>query len=90
MTNEQRLWVSVLNQAVRDAFIQEVESKTERLARDQARSWLVGGSADFREVCLMAGVEDSGVINKWARKCAAGGWPRDVMDRAKEIASAGA
>jgi hypothetical protein len=50
MEPEQKLFVAVLTQAVHDAF-----KTADKLDKDTARSWLLGNSRDFRNICEFAG-----------------------------------
>ena len=50
MEPEQKLFVAVLTQAVHDAF-----KTADKLDKDSARSWLLGNSRDFRNICEFAG-----------------------------------
>ena len=50
MEPEQKLFVAVLTQAVHDAF-----KTADKLDKDSARSWLLGNSKDFRNICEFAG-----------------------------------
>ena len=72
---EQRLFVAVLSQAVHDAFSTHVPE----LEKQQAQSWLIGNSKDFRSVCEHAG-RDSGYVQEKIRKkiLKASGWNVDL------------
>ena len=61
-----RLWKSVLTQAVKDACAGGTGMTLPD--RDRARAWLCGGSLDLRLVCDYADIEIDGVL-KWARGC---------------------
>ena len=50
MEPEQKLFVAVLTQAVHDAF-----KTADKLSKDTARSWLLGDSRDFKDICEFAG-----------------------------------
>ena len=50
MEPEQKLFVAVLTQAVHDAF-----KTADKISKDSARSWLLGNSRDFRDICEFAG-----------------------------------
>ena len=50
MEPEQKLFVAVLTQAGHDAF-----KTADKLDKDTARSWLLGNSRDFRNICEFAG-----------------------------------
>ena len=50
MEPEQKLFVAVLTQAVRDAF-----KTADNISKDSARSWLLGGSKEFQNICEFAG-----------------------------------
>lgn len=78
------LFRSVVAQAFRDAcsvvvvYGSSKNAKTDlrkrRLIQSQARSWLVDGSRDMREVCTMADM-DPIAVGRRAREMAARGWP---------------
>jgi len=51
---ERGLWCAVITQALNDATSVDPSNT---LCRDQARTWLFGNSADFRDVCRSAGLE---------------------------------
>jgi hypothetical protein len=61
-----KLWKSVLTQAVKDACA--AGTGMTGTDRDRARAWLASGSIDLRLVCDYADIEIDGVL-KWARKC---------------------
>ena len=50
MEPEQKLFVAVLTQAVHDAF-----KTADNISKDSARSWLLGGSKEFQNICEFAG-----------------------------------
>ncbi|HVI28107.1 hypothetical protein [Hansschlegelia sp.] len=52
---DRTLWLAVISQALEDATI--VRSNVSDIDRQQARSWLTAMSADYREVCALAGLE---------------------------------
>ena len=60
---ENQIFVAILHQAVRDAFI-----SSDGFARRTARAWLLGNSERFRFVCECAGREASYVQEKVKQK----------------------
>lgn len=52
---DRALWLSVIAQALEDA--KGNKASVSLAERAQARAWLTGHSADFREVCALAGLE---------------------------------
>ena len=63
MNNNNQIFVAILHQAVRDAFI-----SSDGFARRTARAWLLGNSERFRFVCECAGREASYVQQKVKKK----------------------
>ena len=63
MSHENQIFVAILHQAVRDAFI-----SSDGFARRTARAWLLGNSERFRFVCECAGREASYVQKKVKKK----------------------
>ena len=63
MNNNNQIFVAILHQAVRDAFI-----SSDGFARRTARAWLLGNSERFRFVCECAGREASYVQEKVKKK----------------------
>ena len=63
MSKENEIFVAILHQAVRDAFV-----STDFLARRTARAWLLGNSERFQFVCECAGREASYVQQKVKKK----------------------
>ena len=63
MNNNNQIFVAILHQAVRDAFI-----SSDGFARRTARAWLLGNSERFRLVCECAGREASYVQQKVKQK----------------------
>ena len=63
MGRDNQIFVAILHQAVRDAFI-----SSDGLARRTARAWLLGNSERFRFVCECAGREASYVQKKVKKK----------------------
>ena len=59
MSHDNKIFVAILHQAVRDAFI-----SSDGFARRTARAWLVGNSEHFQFVCESAGREASHVQKK--------------------------
>ena len=62
-TADRDLWCAVVRLAFSDALSNDV-SKTAALQRRQARTWLTSRSADFAEVCALAGLEADAVRDK--------------------------
>ena len=63
MNNNNQIFVAILHQAVRDAFI-----SSDGFARRTASAWLLGNSERFRFVCECAGREASYVQEKVKKK----------------------
>ena len=63
MNADNQIFVAILHQAVRDAFI-----SSDGFARRTARAWLLGNSERFRFVCECAGREASYVQEKVKKK----------------------
>ena len=63
MSHDNKIFVAILHQAVRDAFI-----SSDGFARRTARAWLLGNSERFRLVCECAGREASYVQQKVKKK----------------------
>ena len=63
MNADNHIFVAILHQAVRDAFI-----SSDGFARRTARAWLLGNSERFRFVCECAGREASYVQEKVKQK----------------------
>jgi hypothetical protein len=63
MNANNQIFVAILHQAVRDAFI-----SSDGFARRTARAWLLGNSERFRFVCECAGREASYVQQKVKQK----------------------
>ena len=77
-TPERDLWRAVVSQAVMDASWKQTGKHENvgdsRINRDRARAWLLGNSADFREVCSLADFDPDAVRESAQRKDEAG-WP---------------
>ena len=63
MSHDNKIFVAILHQAVRDAFV-----SSDGLARRTARAWLLGNSERFKFVCECAGREASYVQQKVKKK----------------------
>ena len=61
---EKRLFIAVLSQAVHDAFSAHVPP----YEKNQARTWLMSNSKDFRDVCELSGRSSRYVLEKIRRK----------------------
>ena len=57
---ERRLFIAVLSQAVHDAFAKHVPP----YEKERARTWLIGNSRDFRDICELSGRESKYVREK--------------------------
>lgn len=61
----QKLWQSVVIQAVRDALMDREKMTNEDLAsRRSAIAWIEGNGDDFHSVCEMAGISPE-VVKRW-------------------------
>ena len=63
MSKENEIFVAILHQAVRDAFV-----SSDGFARRTARAWLLGNSERFKFVCECAGREAEYVQKKVKKK----------------------
>ena len=63
MSHENKIFVAILHQAVRDAFV-----SSDGFAKRSARAWLLGNSERFRFVCECAGREAAYVQKKVKQK----------------------
>ena len=61
---EKRLFIAVLSQAVHDAFAEHVPL----YEKNQARTWLMSNSKDFKNICELSGRDSSYVLEKIRRK----------------------
>ena len=90
-TAEQKLWQAVVNQALVDAVARPSGDPAQRRRmehdRDEARTWLLGNSADFFRVCDMAGYAPS-YVRKGAIQLALRGWPADAIRKVRPLAEA--
>lgn len=57
---EQALWVAVVTQAMMDGLSRSRKPE-DQFAKFEAIRWLTGGSADFYDVCLLAGLDPDDV-----------------------------
>ncbi len=57
--SDRTLWLSVLEQAIRDA-----RSPNNSVERGEARRWLTGNGADFRLVCTYAGLDPAYMLRR--------------------------
>ena len=57
---EKRLFIAVLSQAVHDAFAEHVPL----YEKNQARTWLMSNSRDFKEICELSGRDSNYVLEK--------------------------
>lgn len=53
---ERSMWVAVITQAMMDALSRSRKAE-EQFNKFEATRWLTGNSSDFRNVCLMAGMD---------------------------------
>lgn len=65
MMPEQRLWQSVVLQAVRDATANDSKVVTSQRAKRSADAWLRYGGRDFRTVCALAGFDPDFIREKY-------------------------
>ena len=61
---ERKLFVAVLSQAFHDAFSNHVP----RMEKQQAQTWLMSNSRDFKEICELSGRDSNYVLEKIRRK----------------------
>ena len=61
---EKRLFIAVLSQAVHDAFAEHVPL----YEKNQARTWVMSNSKDFRDVCELSGRSSRYVLEKIRRR----------------------
>ena len=77
---EKRLFIAVLSQAVHDAFSAHVPP----YEKNQARTWLVRNSKDFREICELSGRSSRYVLEKIRRRILEkNGWNVNISLRTK-------
>jgi hypothetical protein len=75
---EKRLFVAVLSQAIHDAFSDHVP----RLEKQQAQTWLMNNSKDFKTICEVAGRDSEYVIKRIKKKILkANGWNVEITAR---------
>lgn len=72
---ERDLWQAVVARAFQDASRKVFNTMTNEQDTKMARSWLLRGGWDFREVCELADF-DPDFIQKMARAAKVEGWPR--------------
>jgi hypothetical protein len=72
-TGERSLWAAVLQQAIEDATLVEVEhwSRDRIMNARGARSWLADCRPDFRHVCYLAGLDPDAVNEALAERLSA-------------------
>ncbi|SHH03850.1 hypothetical protein SAMN02745157_0207 [Kaistia soli DSM 19436] len=63
-----QLWINVIALAIDDATLTAAAQNNKDLVRYQARSWLTKPSADFNEVCHLAGL-DPKAVREGAVRC---------------------
>ena len=80
MTPEKRLWCAVLFRIFQDACrtLPPKADNAQKVERDQARSWLLGGT-DMRIVCELAGF-DPDAIREAAERLKRNDWPPIKVD----------
>jgi len=61
---ERKLFIAVLSQAFHDAF----SSHVPRMEKQQAQTWLMSNSRDFKNICELSGRNSSYVLEKIRRK----------------------
>ena len=77
---EKRLFIAVLSQAVHDAFSAHVPP----YEKNQARTWLMSNSKDFKEICALSGRDSRYVLEKIRRKILEkNGWNVNISLRPK-------
>ena len=77
---EKRLFIAVLSQAVHDAFAEHVPL----YEKNQARTWLMSNSKDFKNICELSGRDSSYVLEKIRRKILEkNGWNVNISLRTK-------
>ena len=77
---EKRLFIAVLSQAVHDAFAEHVPL----YEKNQARTWLMSNSKDFREICELSGRSSRYVLEKIRRRILEkNGWNVNISLRTK-------
>ena len=77
---EKRLFIAVLSQAVHDAFSAHVPP----YEKNQARTWLMSNSKDFRDVCELSGRSSRYVLEKIRRRILEkNGWNVNISLRTK-------
>ncbi len=77
---ERRLFIAVLSQAVHDAFAEHVPL----YEKNQARTWLMSNSKDFKNICELSGRDSSYVLEKIRRKILEkNGWNVNISLRTK-------
>ena len=77
---EKRLFIAVLSQAVHDAFAEHVPL----YEKNQARTWLMSNSKDFRDVCELSGRSSRYVLEKIRRRILEkNGWNVNISLRTK-------
>ncbi|WP_291725244.1 hypothetical protein [Magnetospirillum sp. 64-120] len=70
---EQRLWLNVIRLAMEDAVCpQHVTPHEAEVMRERARLWFQGNGKDFRDVCLMAGLDPDMVRETALKRIAQG------------------
>ena len=75
---EQRLFIAVLSQAIHDAFSKHIPT----FEKERARTWLMGNSKDFRDICELSGRNHRYVFEKIRKKILrANGWNVDISMR---------
>lgn len=83
MTPERYLWQRVLEQAFVDATY-DGDGVESRRARDTAHSWITNNGKDFKQVCLMAGMDPDFLSDRYK----AGQVNRELLKAGKEKESA--
>jgi hypothetical protein len=64
--SERSMWVAVITQAMMDALTRSRKPE-EQFSKFEAIRWLTGNSADFKTVCMLAGMEP-GYVRSRAKK----------------------
>lgn len=64
-----RIWQNVVLQAIRDATTQPIKDRKDSIiAHREARIWLDGQTAEFNEVCTLAGIDPEAVRRWWRER----------------------
>ena len=83
MTPEQRLWQTVIGQAICDAMMEDPQTLESMMDKKSARFWFDFADRNFRWVCEMAGMNPDAVSEAWrdGRVSRAGGLRQPVLHK---------